>query len=721
MTSLPVPVQDVASLSKRFKACCRRAKLFNADQIVLSKFEDLTNKLGLNHAEAGQVFRAAARTVAPRPAPVLGILMGSLPDEVAPYGSEDAADDTDGSSSEPSSLHSPAAAADTLLSSLIHEIHGNFDGQPASSSGSSSRTSEQGSNRSHTKSRSSSPPEVDVLGSGASVRTAAAHTDIIGGKRKAFDQGDALDSRGALNNGPATGEACSVHCGQIEEALYDGQPRRILTTGDTSLDDLLNGGVYRGALTEIVGESTSGKTQLAVQLAVCATLGLLPTGRELGANAVHDSAGPMASNDSVKVSGTTPRLDVGGATATAGGCCGIAYITSGGHSAAQAFVRRAVEVADSAVRKRLRNAAASAESCPNQQDEDAAVDQAKGQLLANMHIACVNDVEALDHALKFTLPGLFARTHQPAATPSVRCAHTSSAGQSGQQAPIGLVIVDSLPPLFHEDSATQSMDNLVHRSRALVEISDSLKRLAGSSPGPYGQRAGTMGAAVVVLNHVSDAFDAEKEIANRFVFSSSDRLRAARKGINTPNDAARDVWEADAMLAPMALPYAEQGAFFTGLLASVPPTLAETLSLVEPLRTPSSSGNLSSTQLYALQPKTAQLGHVWANSINVRLMLSKTRGRVSPDSAGLEYGLSRDATSPQRPQPHLLNPYTSLMVEARPPAREASNAPDITPGTARITPSATHDDDAHSETLDLDNDQLAAFEADLQSASLSID
>ncbi|KAG8813446.1 hypothetical protein FRC17_001578, partial [Serendipita sp. 399] len=44
------------------------------------------------------------------------------------------------------------------------------------------------------------------------------------------------------------------------------------TTGDASLDEALGGGVRLGMMTEICGESSSGKTQLALQLALMAQL-----------------------------------------------------------------------------------------------------------------------------------------------------------------------------------------------------------------------------------------------------------------------------------------------------------------------------------------------------------------------------------------------------------------------------------------------------------------
>ncbi|KAI8990854.1 Rad51-domain-containing protein [Mycotypha africana] len=52
--------------------------------------------------------------------------------------------------------------------------------------------------------------------------------------------------------------------------LIQQQHTRVLTTGDATMDKVFNGGISLGAITEVVGESSSGKTQLALQLCVAA-------------------------------------------------------------------------------------------------------------------------------------------------------------------------------------------------------------------------------------------------------------------------------------------------------------------------------------------------------------------------------------------------------------------------------------------------------------------
>ncbi|KAF9653174.1 hypothetical protein BDM02DRAFT_3070359, partial [Thelephora ganbajun] len=45
-----------------------------------------------------------------------------------------------------------------------------------------------------------------------------------------------------------------------------------LTTGDATLDHALGGGILTGMVWEFVGESASGKTQLAMQLSLLVQL-----------------------------------------------------------------------------------------------------------------------------------------------------------------------------------------------------------------------------------------------------------------------------------------------------------------------------------------------------------------------------------------------------------------------------------------------------------------
>lgn len=117
------------------------------------------------------------------------------------------------------------------------------------------------------------------------------------------------------------------------------------------------------------------------------------------------------------------------------------------------------------------------------------------------------------------------------------------------------------------------------------------------------------GRAVLVLNHVSDAFGADKDVARQFVFDTA--ASAPRPARALPD-------------YPASMGYTAQSAFCSGLLASVPPTLAETMAASRPDAS-------SDSPLYALTPKTAQLGHTWTNCVNMRLFLAQTRGRVTAE------------------------------------------------------------------------------------------
>ncbi|KIM31863.1 hypothetical protein M408DRAFT_327269 [Serendipita vermifera MAFF 305830] len=69
---------------------------------------------------------------------------------------------------------------------------------------------------------------------------------------------------------------------QIVSNFSDNKPL-CFTTGDTLLDKALGGGVRAGTVTEICGESSAGKTQLALQLALTAQLDRAQGGLECGA------------------------------------------------------------------------------------------------------------------------------------------------------------------------------------------------------------------------------------------------------------------------------------------------------------------------------------------------------------------------------------------------------------------------------------------------------
>ncbi|KAG1169174.1 hypothetical protein G6F70_008631 [Rhizopus microsporus] len=77
--------------------------------------------------------------------------------------------------------------------------------------------------------------------------------------------------------------------------LIDIQSNTTLTTGDDTMDKLLGGGIPLGTITEIVGESSSGKTQLGLQLCLSVQKPALEGGLEGSAIYIH-SEGPFPSS-----------------------------------------------------------------------------------------------------------------------------------------------------------------------------------------------------------------------------------------------------------------------------------------------------------------------------------------------------------------------------------------------------------------------------------------
>lgn len=221
-----------------------------------------------------------------------------------------------------------------------------------------------------------------------------------------------------------------------------------VSSGNATLDQCMGGGFAKGMVSELVGESASGKTQLVLYAAVCTALGC--------------STGMAPAPFSVLYGG-----------------CGhaVALITTHGRSAARHMVRRMVDMANNMLR-----AWYAQQSYPTE-DMDAHVDNAVKKMLANIYVACALKFEAMEHALCYTLPGLMARM------------------RTTTDMPLSLIVVDSIPPLFQEDAVDPDEDMAKHhsvRAARLHALGQWLKRLA----------AGTVwgSPAVVVTNHVKDAF-----------------------------------------------------------------------------------------------------------------------------------------------------------------------------------------------------------------------
>ncbi|KAJ1026972.1 hypothetical protein NDA16_002265 [Ustilago loliicola] len=659
MTSLAIA--DVPWISKRIKACCRRAKLFSTDEILLSPPQQLQQALRISSADLDLLFLQIATAAAPPPVSVLDALNGKLPNQLhqslfdTDRNDADSPQDSDASDEDDQAESNRFNDARLPSASFVPPTQGydgNFPGAERfvydSDQDSDSDIGAQSDHMIH-----------DDVEMPSTFRT------------RAIDQQPVLQDQEEQGS-----DADHVAVPAItRDVLVLGRDRHVLTTGSQQLDELLAGGFRSAALTEIVGESGSGKTQTAIQACTYAALGFapLPDAEDLNPISLPPPNGEIPDDatlrDILQGCGMAPWSDPMSFRNGVGAC----YITSGGERGAHSVVNRALELADRAIRDRFERA------CPLSQVEGSqdpldreimlakALELGREQVLRNLHVACVADVEALEHALKYSLPGLISRL----AKSSYKQLSRSRQGL-GPTAEIGIVVVDNLPSLFQEDPVAGDIDSLVQRSKMLVEIAEALKRLAAvQHQGPRYDEIASSGRAVLILNHVSDAFGIDKEIARRFVFDSADRVRLHRLQRQGGGPVSGQLPESVYPDHPAAMDYATQSAFVSGLLASVPPTLAEAIGA----RADVGGSSNKDGPLYVLNPKIAQLGQTWTNLINVRLFLSKTRGRVAmpqddirstqeaADSSNAGATGARSVMTTVRKTAVVLNPFGPTMLD----------------------------------------------------------
>lgn len=240
-----------------------------------------------------------------------------------------------------------------------------------------------------------------------------------------------------------------------------------------------------------------------------------------------------------------------------------------------------------------------------------ALHKTRAKLLRNVYISPIRDLEALEHALTYTLPGLARRLLDAQGSP-----------------PLRLVVMDSLAPLFYVDQPGSSFGALMLRTRWSNLIADELKKLArfgmicrafseqldressstidGSLPSSIKTQGGT---AVVVLNHVSDVFD--RDLGD--VYQILRRQQVSKVTGGQAMDVTAERAKRD--LEP-PLSYSAQSPFFTGLLASVK---------IPAVGKHESRPDATEEQLHFAPhlSKQAALGHVWNNCINARIFLCK--------------------------------------------------------------------------------------------------
>lgn len=683
MTSLAIA--DVPWISKRIKACCRRAKLFSTDEILLSPPQQLQQTLCISEADLDLLLLQVATAAAPPPISVLDALNGKLPNQLDPNLFDTDRNDVDTASDSGNSDDDDQATGDRCNdddarlppASFVPPTQGydgNFPGAERfvydSDDDSDSDAGAQSDHIMH---------EDVEMPSTFSTRIP---------REEAHEQ-DQTEQEPSFDADRATVPSIA------RDVLALGRHRHVLTSGSQELDELLGGGFRSTALTEVVGESGSGKTQIAIQACTYVALGLaaLPDIADHNPQPVpslcSDISDEATLRDILQGYGMASWSDAMVLRNGLGAC----YITSGGERGAHSVVNRALEIADRAIRDRFHRVYPLSETGSSQDPLDRqillarALELGREQVLGNLHVACVADTEALEHALKYSLPGLISRL---AKSSSRHAGSRTRQGAGGPSAEIGIIVVDNLPSLFQEDTVAGDIDSLVQRSKMLGEIAEALKRLAAiQHQGSRSDEVVSSGRAVLVLNHVSDAFGIDNEIARRFVFDSADRVRLHRLQRRQRADSVgpEQLPQSAYPDHPAAIDYATQSAFVSGLLASVPPTLAEAIG---------ARGDLDGSNdspLYVINPKTAQLGHTWTNLINVRLFLSKTRGRVvmpqddtrsaaAPETADTSVAGTRPAAATARSimttvrkAAVVLNPFGPTMLDpVEGPKRTATRA-----------------------------------------------
>ncbi|BGP27833.1 DNA-repair protein XRCC3 [Rhodotorula toruloides] len=230
----------------------------------------------------------------------------------------------------------------------------------------------------------------------------------------------------------------------VEEDEKSGL-RAAFTTGDEGLDSLLGGGIRVGSLTELAGQSSSGKTNLCLQL--CITVQLSRSMRGLGGGAL--------------------------------------FITSEGKVPST----RLFELAEHY-------------SSLDETDEKDETRRTAWDFLDNIHTEKAPDIDTLSAVLSYHAPATIERV----ASASRSSSPTSSAqpgtfthppGRSTLKPPlpIRLLILDSIAAPFRAETETGTL-GFAQRAKEFAQLGDTLKRLAN-----------VYGVAVVVVNQVTDVWE----------------------------------------------------------------------------------------------------------------------------------------------------------------------------------------------------------------------
>ncbi len=377
-------------------------------------------------------------------------------------------------------------------------------------------------------------------------------------------------------------------------------------SGIAAVDRLLAGGFRRGTITDLAGDSGSGKTQLLVQTIFHTLLGL---------------SSAAASED-------VPDWEA---------AQGVALLITGGRHASRKIVDRLTQLLDARFPMQDR---AAEEEAGTQRDDDPpastgvfrrraqkrphhALDPTQPQpstqhdylsqrpgapvaapcavrpereelvtrMLSNLHIAHVPSLDILDRFLDRELPQL---QHTLRTKPSV--------------APIGLIALDDLPTILNE-AVGSDMNGMMQRSRKLCDVASRLKILALPSG------AGALGAAVLVVNHVVDASDASRSFASRHASSSMMTAAELAEGGGV-----------DARLQLKSFDFETQNAHSSGLALSLCHLegSANTGNAADGAAADFFDGDPADRQSEWPVGKIVQLGPVWTGCVQARLLLVKT-------------------------------------------------------------------------------------------------
>ncbi|KAK8845397.1 hypothetical protein IAR55_006110 [Kwoniella newhampshirensis] len=307
-----------------------------------------------------------------------------------------------------------------------------------------------------------------------------------------------------------------------------------LLTGDEGMDKCLGGGLRRGCLYEITGESAAGKSHLALTLALSSQL---------------------------------PAL-----TSSPGGSLILT-------SERELSTDRLVQLAKSLL--------GTHEPHPDEDTaEERRVNRRVKGLLDNVLTNRVGDVDALEHALNYAIPAMLES----------RLNSSGKLTSTNETKPIRLIVLDSITALFRGGSANDekptapSSLSLTERSKRLCSVADQLKSLAV-----------TYDLVVLVINQVSDVFARQqRQLTPTSTPTSSFTQTQPFLGVPPPPP---------------------QTQHFDGIGAGPGAELIE-----DPPMIYASQARWFSGQSEGLN-KEASLGIVWANAINVRIMLSRTGRR----------------------------------------------------------------------------------------------